>query len=39
MYYDNNYNIDRAKGEHLTLENRLVIAHLYNNQDSRIMEV
>src|SRR6056297_642142 len=33
------YTIDRQKGEHLNLEDRFVIAHLYNQQDKNYSEI
>lgn len=33
------YNTDREKGEHLNLEDRFVIAHLYNKQDKNYSEI
>jgi len=34
-----NYNTDRQKGEHLNLEEKYIIAHLYNKQDKNYSEI
>lgn len=34
-----NYNTDREIGEHLNIEDRFVIAHLYNKQDKNYSEI